>query len=171
MISWACSRAAEFGDEAGDLLELYCGNGNFTLPLASYFQKVLATEISKVSIKALEQNCELNEISNIAVARMSAEEASSALKGVREYRRLAHVNLDEYDLKTIFVDPPRAGLDDFTRSLAGEYQNIIYISCNPKTLARDLQQLSATHTVSHFAFFDQFPYTDHMECGAILKRQ
>lgn len=167
MISWACQQAAGIG--GGDLLELYCGNGNFTLPLAQYFNKVLATEISKVSIRALGQNCELNNVDNIEVARMSAEEVSQAIRGVREFRRLRDIDLSSYQLSTVFVDPPRAGLDDFTREMVADYDNILYISCNPETMARDLKQLVKTHTVEQFAFFDQFPYTHHMECGAVLK--
>ncbi len=167
MISWACQQAA--GIAGGDLLELYCGNGNFTLPLAKYFNKVLATEISKVSIKALLQNCEINGVDNIEVARMSAEEVSEAIRGVREFRRLREIDLASYNLSTVFVDPPRAGLDDFTREMVADYDNILYISCNPETMARDLKQLSETHEIKQFAFFDQFPYTHHMECGAVMR--
>lgn len=167
MISWACQHAAQLN--GGDLLELYCGNGNFTLPLAKYFNKVLATEISKVSIRALEENCELNEVRNIEVARMSAEEVSQAIRGVREFRRLRDIDLASYNLSTVFVDPPRAGLDDFTREMVADYDNILYISCNPETMARDLKQLAKTHEIKKFAFFDQFPYTHHMECGAVLQ--
>jgi len=70
----------------------------------------------------------------------------------------------------VLVDPPRAGLDEGTRALVSRFSRIAYISCNPETLSRDLQQLSRTHRASHFALFDQFPYTDHMECGVILER-
>ena len=88
-------------------------------------------------------------------------------------RRLAELPkpLQQYDLRTVFVDPPRAGLDDSTTAMVSQFESIIYISCNPQTLAENLQTLNRTHVVEHFAMFDQFPYTDHMECGALLVRR
>lgn len=169
MISWAKTHAGE--NAHADLLELYCGNGNFTIPLATQFRKVLATEISKTSVKAAHENFALNEATNIEVLRMSSEELSSALNKERVFHRLRHIDLDSYNINTVLVDPPRAGLDDNTRHLIAGFANILYISCNPETLHRDLQILSQTHTVEAFALFDQFPYTHHMESGVFLKRR
>ncbi|WP_372747689.1 tRNA (uridine(54)-C5)-methyltransferase TrmA [Litorivivens sp.] len=169
MISWACKQVSGARDD--DLLELYCGCGNFTLPLSRYFDKVLATEVSKTATRAAIENCEINAISNIEFARLSAEEISQALKKVRPFRRLAHLDLDDYKLNTVFVDPPRAGLDDFTREFIGGFERILYISCNPVTLARDLMYLCQDHHIQSLAFFDQFPYTTHMECGVFLERK
>jgi tRNA (uracil-5-)-methyltransferase len=154
-----------------DLCELYCGGGNFTIPLSDYFDKVLATEISKTSIKSAKQNCELNHINNIKFIRMSSEEFVEAKEGKREFRRLqeADVDLKDYNFSTIFVDPPRAGLDETTTKLASKFDQIIYISCNPVTLLRDLEKLSSSHTIQKFAFFDQFAYSNHIESGVILK--
>ena len=166
MLDWAL-KMSQHG--VGDLLELYCGNGNFTLPLSTVFPKVFATEISKTSIQALRENCELNSRTNITVARLSAEELTSALQGEREFRRLRDIELAEFDLQTVFVDPPRAGLDPATRSFVEQFPVIMYISCNPETLQRDLRALP-NHQVAAFAMFDQFPYTDHMECGCLLTR-
>ena len=84
MIEWTCEHAAGLG---GDLLELYCGNANFTLPLSRHFDAVLATEVSKSSIKAALHNCSANGIDNLELARLSAEEVSAALAGEREFRR------------------------------------------------------------------------------------
>jgi tRNA (uracil-5-)-methyltransferase len=169
MIEWACDRARVL---AGDLLELYCGNGNFTLPLSRQFNQVIATELSKASIRAARENLRQNRIDNIQMIRLSAEEVTQAMTGVREFRRLAELPmpLDQYDLRTIFVDPPRAGLDEHTVQMATTFESIIYVSCNPQTLAKNLQTLSKTHRIEHFALFDQFPYTDHMECGVFLRR-
>ncbi len=169
MIEWACDRARVL---AGDLLELYCGNGNFTLPLSRQFDQVIATELSKSSIRAARENLRQNRIDNIQMIRLSAEEVTQAMTGVREFRRLAELPmpLDQYDLRTIFVDPPRAGLDEHTVQMATTFESIIYVSCNPQTLAKNLQTLSKTHRIEHFALFDQFPYTDHMECGVFLRR-
>lgn len=68
------------------------------------------------------------------------------------------------------MDPPRSGLDDTTRALAKDFEQIIYISCNPETLHRDLKELTKTHEIVRFALFDQFAYTNHIESGVILKK-
>jgi len=169
MISWACERGAGL---SGDLLELYCGNGNFTLPLSLHFDNVLATELSKTSVRAARENLTHNNIDNVQIIRLSAEEVTQAMRRVREFRRLAELKkpLQEYDLRTIFVDPPRAGLDEKTVQMAADFEAIIYISCNPNTLAENLGVLCQTHRIANFALFDQFPYTDHMECGVLLLR-
>jgi len=169
MIEWACECAASLD---GDLLELYCGNGNFTLPLAKYFDQVIATELAKTSIRAARVNLEHNSITNIQMIRLSAEEVTQAIGGERIFRRLADLPkaLQDYDLRTVFVDPPRAGLDAHTERMVGEFDSIIYISCNPETLANNLRTLSGSHRIERFAMFDQFPYTDHMECGVFLRK-
>ena len=170
MIEWACRQAAEL---PGNLLELYCGNGNFTLPLSAHFEHVIATELSKSSVRAARENLVLNDINNIDIVRLSAEEVTQAMNGVREFRRLAELPrpLAEFSLESIFVDPPRAGLDRYTVEMAAEFPAIMYISCNPHTLADNLKTLCKTHRIERFAMFDQFPYTDHMECGVVLRRR
>lgn len=171
MISWIIKNIPK----TKDLCELYCGGGNFTLPLSRYFDRVLATEISKTSIASAKQSCELNGITNIEFIRMSSEEFVEALEAKREFRRLKDVDLSKYSFynkkksSTIFVDPPRAGLDDGTLKLVGDFDNIAYISCNPTTLLKDLQTLCKTHKIIKFAFFDQFVWSPHIECGVILK--
>ncbi|MBD3840914.1 MAG: tRNA (uridine(54)-C5)-methyltransferase TrmA [Campylobacterales bacterium] len=169
MISWVINNI----DKQNDLCELYCGGGNFTLPLSSCFEKVLATEISKTSIKSALKNCQLNGVGNITFIRMSSEEFVEARNKIREFTRLKqqNVNLDDYNFSTIFVDPPRAGLDATTTKLCSEFEQIIYISCNPETLHRDLQELTKTHDIQKFAFFDQFAYSSHIESGVILNKK
>ena len=170
MITWAASIATNL---TGDLLELYCGIGNFTLPLAMYFDNVLATELSKVATAAAELNRQENNIANIEFARLSAEDMTSALNEERPFRRLAHLKqpLAAYQLQTLLVDPPRAGLDPATEALAARFQQVIYISCNPETLLANLVRLGKTHRITQLAFFDQFPYTQHLECGVLLERK
>lgn len=168
MLTWAVAKSRNFG---GDLLELYCGNGNFTLPLAQNFRQVLATEVAKTSVNSALYNIELNNVKNVSVARMSSEDFVQALDKVRNFNRLQHVDLDSYQFSTIFVDPPRAGMDAHTTAISQRFDNIIYISCNPDTLRANLQTMSETHQISDFAVFDQFPYTYHLECGVILKRR
>lgn len=168
MLGWAYEA---LGVREHDLLELYCGNGNFTLPLATRVRKVLATEISKTSVAAALHNLADNGVGNVALVRLSAEELTQALNGVREFRRLQGVDLSSYAFGTVFVDPPRAGMDPDTCELTRRFDNILYISCNPETLAVNLEQLSSTHRIERCALFDQFPYTHHMEAGVLLVRR
>ncbi|WP_096085848.1 tRNA (uridine(54)-C5)-methyltransferase TrmA [Agaribacterium haliotis] len=168
MLNWAVKHSSSVG---GDLLELYCGNANFTIPLSTNFDKVLATELAKISTRSALHNIAENQRNNIQLARLSAEEATEALTGVREFRRLKEIDLNSYNFSTIFVDPPRAGIDDDTLAFMSRFNNIIYISCNPVTLRANLGKLDASHVVERMALFDQFPYTEHRECGAILKKR
>ncbi|WP_180111516.1 tRNA (uridine(54)-C5)-methyltransferase TrmA [Acinetobacter sp. YH12136] len=169
MLEWACT-VAEYSEQ--DLLELYCGNGNFTLPLSTRFRRVLATELAKSSVYAAQWNIEQNQIENIQVARLSAEEFTQAYNGEREFRRLQEANIDlaSYDFDTVFVDPPRAGIDDDTLKLLQRFKRIIYISCNPDTLHDNLKTLCQSHKMTQFALFDQFPYTHHVESGVLLEK-
>ena len=168
MLGWACQQAAGLG---GDLLELYCGNGNFTMALAPLFGRVLATEVSKTSVLAAQYNINANCIDNIAIVRMSSDEISGALAGVREFNRMKEIDLASYHFTTLFVDPPRAGLDASTLALARGFERILYISCNPQTLLETVTALNATHEISAAAVFDQSPYTHHLECGLLLTRR
>jgi len=165
MVSWGTSHLNE---AEHDLLELYCGAGNFTIPFSKKFNKVLATEISKSSINAAKANMLLNSVENIEFVRMSVEEFVGALDGVREYRRMKHIDINGYNINTIFVDPPRAGMDEESCLFTARYEHILYISCNPDTLLRDLEILTRTHEVVDMALFDQFPYTHHVEMGVKL---
>jgi tRNA (uracil-5-)-methyltransferase len=170
MLEWALAAARPL---RGDLLELYCGNGNFTLPLSLAFERVIATEMAKTSIRAAHWNLEHNGIDNVQMIRLSAEEVSQAMAGTRVFRRLADLPqpLGDYALQTVFVDPPRAGLDPQTEAMVAGFDTVLYISCNPETLAGNLAVLQASHRIERFALFDQFPYTDHMECGVVLQRR
>ena len=168
MLNWAYT---VLGEQPDDLLELYCGNGNFTLPLSTRVRKVLATEISKSSVNAALANLVDNQIDNIELVRLSAEELTQALNGVREFRRLAEIDLGSYEFGTVFVDPPRAGMDADTCELVRRFPRILYISCNPETLVENIRQLSDTHRITQAALFDQFPWTDHMESGVLLERK
>lgn len=167
MLNWAYTQVENVG---GDLLELYCGNGNFTLPLAQQFKRVLATEVSKTSIKSALFNCQLNSVNNIDFVRMSSEELTQALNGDRPFRRLQNIDLDSYHFSTIFVDPPRAGLDSETNQLVQRFDNILYVSCNPETLKANIEQLQKTHKPKNMALFDQFPFTPHRECAVLLQK-
>lgn len=168
MLSWArsCATQAET-----DLLELYCGNGNFSIALADRFRRVFATEISKTSVHAAQDNKRMNQLENIDFARVSAEEFTAHMTGEHPRRRLKDCQLETADFQTVLVDPPRAGLDTASCELISHYPNIIYISCNPDTLEENLSLLTKTHRIERFALFDQFPYTHHIESGVYLVRR
>lgn len=171
MIGWAQTVAGQHTQR--DLLELYCGNGNFTIPLAQQFRQVLATEISKTSVNSAQCNLAANAISNTKIVRLSSEEFTQALQGSRPFRRLQQqaIDLAAYDFSTVLVDPPRAGLDTGTLALLANFEQILYISCNPDSLADNLKVLNKTHSVQTAALFDQFPYTDHIEAGVLLVKR
>ncbi|UZA18043.1 tRNA (uridine(54)-C5)-methyltransferase TrmA [Moraxella bovis] len=174
MLNFACDVADNISQHnKKDLLELYCGNGNFTLPLSKYFNQVLATEMAKSSVNSAKWAIDYNKIANIAIARLSAQEFSQAHNGEREFRRLAESDIDikSYDFNTVFVDPPRAGIDDETLKILANFDNIIYVSCNPDTLFENLKFLNHTHEIKRFALFDQFPYTHHIESGVWLSKK
>lgn len=172
MLTWT-SNACEAirSNRGGDLLELYCGNGNFTCVLANHFEKVLATEISKTSVHSARENFTLNGVNNVEIARLSSEELTQALNRERLFRRLSEIDLDSYQFSTVLVDPPRAGLDEGTEKLVSQFDHILYISCNPITLKSNLSNICRTHRIERIALFDQFPYTHHAEMGVHLVRR
>ena len=168
MLEWALdvTQAA-----SGDLLEMYCGNGNFSIPLARGFERVVATEISKISVNSAQLNIAINGMSNIEVVKMASEDVAAALNGeVALPKQLVQAGVESLSPSVVLVDPPRAGLDAATIELVRQVDNILYISCNPETLKHNLLALSDTHKVDRFAVFDQFPYTHHIECGVYLSR-
>ena len=172
MLSFARECAALVNpDKSHDLLELYCGNGNFSIALADCFRQVLATEIAKTSVQAAQVNIATNQLNNLIIARLASEEFVQALRGERSFERLKGVDLSQYDFKTVLVDPPRAGLDEDSVQQIQGYDHIIYISCNPETLAENLNTLCQTHRIKRFALFDQFPYTHHAELGVLLVKR
>jgi len=152
---------------AKDLLELYCGCGGFTLPLASKFNKVFATENNRHSIRLLKESIKLNNLSNVETARLSDDETASALANERPFRRLENIDMQSYQFSHILVDPPRAGLSDETITLSKKFKNMIYISCNPETFLRDVVKVE--RNIEAIAIFDQFANTQHLEVIALLK--
>ncbi|MCK6413756.1 MAG: tRNA (uridine(54)-C5)-methyltransferase TrmA [Azonexus sp.] len=176
MLAWARHQAGEVAatrpaGAGNDLLELYCGNGNFTVALAPLFDRVLATEMAKTSVHAAQHNLADNSIANTALVRLASEEVSAALAGRESFQRLKDIDLASYRFSTLFVDPPRSGLDPATLELAAGFEHILYISCNPQTLLANVTALHASHEIVTAAVFDQFPYTHHLECGLLLKRR
>lgn len=175
MLNWASAQCAYHNQQSGhgpkaDLLELYCGNGNFSFALAPHFHRVLATELDKAGIRAAKANAEMNGIDNVELVRMSAEDIAAALAKVRPFRRLANIELTEFNFTTVFVDPPRSGLDARAIEQIRQFDRILYISCNPETLTQNIDALRTTHKIEEYALFDQFPFTEHIESGVVLQR-
>ena len=149
-----------------DLLELYCGCGTFTIPLSYTFNNIFATENNRDSISYLKKSISKNDIENIYYARLSDIELMDALKG-RIFRRLEDVDLKNFDFSHILVDPPRSGLSNNITEILNKFDNIIYISCNPDTFQRDLNNLK-DYKIEKLEVFDQFSNTPHIELIALL---
>ncbi len=152
--------------------ELHCGVGTFTILLGNLYSRVLATENSRPSVKALEKNIQINSIENVETARMSGLETLEALIKKREFNRMKHINLIDFRKDVLFLDPPRSGLDVDSINLIKQlnYKEIIYLSCGFKSLKSNLKELLTNYKVKKAALFDQFPYTDHIETGVILRK-
>ena len=150
--------------------ELHCGVGTFTILLSNLYSRVLATENSRPSIKALEKNIQINSIENVETARMSGLETLEALNKKREFNRMKHLDLLNFKKDVLFLDPPRSGLDVESINLIKElkFKEIIYLSCGFQSLKSNLKEFLTDYKVKKAALFDQFPYTDHIETGVIL---
>ena len=167
MINWVAENSSTLSE---DIMELHCGIGTFTIPLSTIFDNVLATENSRPSIKGLKENIFLNDRKNIYSARLSGKETLEAYNRLRVFRRLKNIDLEKMNINSVFLDPPREGLDSFTTRNLKDIKNIIYVSCGFESFKRDIKELQKTHDILNLAMFDQFPFTDHIESGAILKR-
>lgn len=155
-----------------DLLEMYCGSGNFTIALAPYFDKVFATEVVKSALPLLEINAKNNGVKNLYSARLSGMESIEALSFKRDFFRLKHIDLKQFNFSHILIDPPRSGIGDVKMlEFIQKFSVIVYISCNPFSLKKDLEVLLQSHRITKSAIFDQFPYTYHMECALILEKR
>ena len=152
------NKAIEFADLKGNetILDLYCGIGTIGIFASKKVKKVYGIEIVEDAVKDAIENAKLNNIQNIEFLCGDVEKT-----------------LQEVLIKpdVIFVDPPRRGLDNITISniLKTEPVRIVYISCNPATMVRDLKMLEEKYEVKKIQPVDMFPYTSHVECVAGLK--
>jgi 23S rRNA (uracil1939-C5)-methyltransferase len=148
--------------QPGDrVLELFCGAGNFTLPMARRVAAVTAVEADRRAIANAKRNAGQNAIDNIRWICASVPAAVAQLR-------------DRGDKFTrIVLDPPRAGAKGLARDLAAlEAGRILYISCNPTTLARDLAALDAHgYKLRVVQPIDLFPQTFHVETLAVAEKQ
>ncbi len=147
------------------LVDAYCGSGLFALSAASAFERVQGIEISESSVRFARENAAVNAISN---ATFTAGDASAIFTG------LGSLTPDFAPADTVVViDPPRKGCDaSFLAQLfAFAPRAVVYVSCDPATQMRDLQQfLAAGYTLTAAQPFDLFPQTRHLECVLTLIR-
>lgn len=138
------------------LLDLYCGTGTIGLTLASSVKKVIGVEINSDSIRDANLNKEKNGILNASFYASKVSDMIEDLLG-----------------SLVVVDPPRAGLDARTIKEIKDMKpkRMVYVSCDPMTLIRDLNELSETFEVKEMMLFDMFPETAHVESVCLLNRR
>ena len=143
------------------VLDLFCGMGNFSLPLALTARKVVGTDLQRSSIRGAQANAQANGLNSCHFLRAYATTAVHDLRRTKE----------RFDL--ILLDPPRSGCREIIALLpelgAGK---LIYISCDPATLVRDLRQLQGVgFSVCKIRGVDMFPQTCHLETIVMLERK
>lgn len=138
------------------IYDLYCGTGTISLLVSDYAKKVVGIEIVKSALLDAKENATVNNINNV---KFLNGDVSKIIKKVNN-------NID-----TIIVDPPRSGLDKTTKEqlLILKPDHIIYVSCNPMTLSRDINFLDAFYKLDYIKLVDEFPNTYHVECVCLLK--
>ncbi len=141
---------------ARKVLDLYCGVGTIGISICPYVQEVIGVEVVKEAVAAADHNKVLNGAKNISFIHSKVEDIIEKLPR-------------EFD--TVIVDPPRSGLDSKTKKVLIELKptHILYISCDPITLARDLKELKEIYRVESVKLFNMFPRTYHVESLVFLK--
>ncbi|GFO53764.1 putative RNA methyltransferase [Geomonas sp. Red276] len=153
VVQWAGLRGGE------RVLDLFCGNGNFSLPLATYAGEVAGVEGYAPSIEDAVANAAANQVAN---AGFRVSDVAAAV------RKIANRG-ERFDL--VVLDPPRAGVEAAGEIPRLKPEHIIYVSCDPATLARDLGTLSAGgYRVVRSQPVDMFPQTYHLESVTELVR-
>ncbi len=141
------------------IVDAYCGVGTFALLLARHVGKVIAIEESASAIKDALWN--LREVSNVEILKGKVEDLLPALAA---------------QIDGLVIDPPRAGCQQVVLDALIQHPvaRVVYVSCDPSTLARDLNILCHLHPAYHLFSvqpLDMFPQTAHIECVAVLERK
>ena len=158
-------KAVEFAGLTGQeqVIDAYCGIGTIGLIASRSSGKVIAVEQNPDAIRDAGANAKLNDIGNI---KFYQDDAGAFLMRMAQEKQKADV---------VFMDPPRAGSDEnfLTALLELSPKKIVYISCNPETLQRDLKFLTRKkgYTVSKLLPVDMFPFTKHVETVALIQRK
>ena len=155
-------RVLDYGNFSGSekVIDLYCGIGTISLYVAKYVKSILGIEIVEKAIENAEENAKMNNIKN---ADFTCGDISERYSG--------NELVDSYDV--VIVDPPRKGLDEKVINCIASMKpkKIIYVSCDPATLARDIKSFSCKqYCLDKFVNVDMFPHTMHIETVALLKR-
>ena len=143
------------------VLDLFCGLGNFTIPMAQQAAYVTGVEGAADMVVRARANAELNRIDNI---EFHVADLFQAVTGVSWLQQ---------PVDKVLLDPPRAGAQEILPALAGlRPSRIVYISCNPATLARDAGLLVHEHgyNLTRAGVMDMFPHTAHVESMAVFER-
>ncbi len=156
-------KALEYANLTGEetVFDLYCGIGTITLFLAQKAKKVIGVEIVQEAVKDAQKNAKQNQIDNVEFHAGKAEDIVPKL-----YKQGAQADV-------VVVDPPRKGCDEILLSTIADMQpnSIVYISCNPSTLARDLKYLSKKgYKTQEVQPVDMFPHTMHVEAVTLLTK-
>jgi len=145
-------------DNINTCLDLYSGVGTLSIVASTKAKKVYSIEVNEYSYENAKTNAKLNNITNINFMLGKVEE------------QIEKIN-EKVDV--IITDPPRAGMDTKTINIIQKLnpKKLIYISCDPMTLARDLKLLNATYSLEDITLFDMFPNTKHVETMCVLKNK
>lgn len=140
-----------------DVLDLFCGTGTIGIYLSRYCKNVLGVEIVEEAIKDANINKELNNIDNISFICGDVDRVIN----------------EKFNQNVLVVDPPRSGLNKNTKNviLNNGFDRIVYVSCDPMTLVRDLKDLSSKYEFKEITLVDMFPNTYHVECVILLQRK
>ena len=141
------------------IFDLYCGIGTISLFMAKYAKKVYGVEIVEQAIVDAKENAKINGIDNTEFIVGDTEKILDEL-----------INARKIVPDAIMVDPPRRGLDNTSidNILKIKPSRLIYISCNPATLVRDLAKFEEVYDVRKIKPVDMFPFTSHVECCSVL---
>lgn len=156
-------KAAEYLDLKGGevLLDLYCGTGTVGICVSPEEVKLIGCEIIPEAVEDARENAKLNGINDFTFVCGDASEGVAAC-------------IEKYGVPdAITVDPPRKGLSTETINaiLESKTKKLVYISCNPDTLARDVKILTGSgYTLNRITLFDMFPRTSHVECLVLMSR-
>lgn len=141
------------------VFDLYCGIGTIGIYMANKAKKVYGIEIVEDAIKDAKENCKINNVTN---AEYYAGDTEKLLTDLIENKKIKP--------DVIVVDPPRKGLDNTTveNILKIKPTRLVYVSCNPATLIRDLAKLEGKYEIKEIQPVDMFPFTSHVECCSVL---
>jgi 23S rRNA (uracil1939-C5)-methyltransferase len=139
------------------VVDVYCGVGALSIAMAQRAKAVIGIELNAEAILSAKANAQLNQINNIRFIKGDAAEELFNLSSKQD---------------CIVVDPPRSGLDDLTLQYLLKYRvdQLIYVSCNPSSLAKNLSALQAVYEVKQIDVVDMFSQTPHVECVVKLER-